>query len=128
MGAFLRRWAPALLMIAAIFLFSSIPSKEMPHLGSYDFLAKKGAHALGYGLLAAALWHGFNWNRKLWWMALTLAVAYAISDEFHQRFVPGRHAMPADVAIDSLGATISLLVCAFVRRRRGYEERTGAGR
>ncbi len=37
-------------------------------------------------------------------MAVTLAALYAITDEAHQHFVPGRTAAPGDVAIDVLGA------------------------
>jgi hypothetical protein len=50
--SFLWRWGAALLMMAAIFGFSSIPSAEMPDFGLLDTLVKKGGHALGYGLLA----------------------------------------------------------------------------
>jgi VanZ family protein len=112
----LRRWGPSLLMIGAIFLFSSIPSREMPRFGSFDVLVKKGGHAFGYGLLAATFWHGFNWNRKLWWAALLLAVLYAVTDEFHQSFVPGRHPSAVDVAIDTTAAAISLAICALARK------------
>lgn len=115
---FLRRWGPAILMIVAIFFFSSIPFRQLPRFGRYDLLVKKGGHALGYGLLAAAFWHGFNWSKKLWWLALLLAVLYAVSDEFHQSFVPGRHPSPVDVAIDSAGAAFILAICAVVKRRR----------
>jgi VanZ family protein len=122
--AILRRWGPVVLMVAAIFLFSSIPSRELPGFGSLDVLAKKGGHALGYGLLAAALWRGFKWSGKLWWVVLLLAALYATSDEFHQSFVPGRHPSPVDVAIDSTGAAISLVICSFVKKAHFATKRT----
>ena len=59
----LPRWLPAVLMMAAIFGFSSIPSSEMPRFGLLDLLVKKGGHALGYALLALAFLH---WRRPLW--------------------------------------------------------------
>lgn len=37
-------------------------------------------------------------------MAVTLAAAYAVTDEAHQYFVPGRTAALGDVGIDVLGA------------------------
>ncbi len=46
------RWLPAILVMVIIFGFSSIPSREMPSFGFWDLLVKKGAHMLGYGLLA----------------------------------------------------------------------------
>ena len=47
----LPRWLPAILMMSAIFAFSSIPSNEMPSFDWADMLLKKGGHMTGYGLL-----------------------------------------------------------------------------
>ena len=112
------RWFPALLVAAAIFIFSSLPGRELPSLGTWDFLAKKGAHALGYGLLAASVWGGLSWNRKLWWLALVAACAYACTDEFHQSFTPGRHPSIVDVGIDTLGAGIAV-AAVFLAMKKG---------
>jgi len=115
---FIRRWGPTLLVVVLIFLLSSIPSRQIPRFGAVDLLVKKGAHAFGYGLLAAALWYGLRWKKRLWWLALVLAALYAATDELHQSFVPGRHPSPVDVGIDSAGAAISIAICAFVKVAR----------
>jgi VanZ family protein len=51
-----------------------------------------------------------------------IAFLYALSDEFHQSFVPGRDSDPMDVLVDTLGiATASWLASkrrAAVRRRQ----------
>jgi VanZ family protein len=108
---FLRRWGPALVLMLAIFLFSNTPSEEIPNLGGWDRLVKKGGHMLGYALLALSLLRGLG--RQTGWrslgLALLAAALYAASDELHQSFVPGRHAAWLDVGIDSLGAAIGLL-------------------
>ena len=115
MPRFLRRWWPAFVMMAAIFAFSSIPSADMPPLGSWDVIVKKGGHALGYGLLTVAFWRGLEWKRKLIWLPFLLAVLYAASDEFHQSFVPGRHPSPVDVGIDAIGSSVVLALWAWLR-------------
>lgn len=97
-------------MMAAIFAFSSIPSKSMPHFSWADFLVKKGGHMAGYALLALSFRHALNGRkRSTWLLAWALAVLYALSDEFHQFFVPGRNASLVDVGIDALGAAVGLL-------------------
>lgn len=48
---------------------------------------------------------------------LLLTIIYAISDEWHQSFVPGRSASAGDVAIDSAGACIALAAVTFFKRR-----------
>jgi len=106
----LQRWGPALVLMLAIFLFSNTPSAEIPNLGGWDRLVKKGGHMLGYALLALTLLRGFGsagWRNILF--AFIGAALYAASDELHQFFVPGRHAALLDVAIDSLGAALGLL-------------------
>ncbi len=128
----LRRWLPATLMMTVIFAFSSIPSKELPSFDWADLLVKKGGHMLGYGLLALTYaWGLAGMNRegreehegkgrknvvcqmpfvagKSLLLAWFLAVLYAVSDEVHQSFVPGRHASAVDVGIDALGAALAL--------------------
>jgi len=112
---YLKYWGPAFLVMAAIFTFSSIPSVELPNFGLLDFLVKKGAHALGYGLLALSYLWGLKNERnkiepRLLIFAWILATLYSASDEFHQSFVPGRHPAVMDVLIDSLGAALTLFL------------------
>lgn len=103
------RWLPALLMMLAIFAFSSRTSKELPNYGGWDYFIKKGAHAVGYGLLALAYLDALP--RRNYALAWLLALLYSATDEFHQSFVPGRHAAWTDVLVfDNLGAMIALFV------------------
>jgi VanZ family protein len=107
----LLRWLPAVLIMAVIFGLSSTPSTRLPSFGLADFLVKKGAHMLGYGLLALAYWVGLRFEKRLWWLALLLAILYAATDEFHQSFVSGRHPSWVDVlGFDGGGALIALLL------------------
>jgi VanZ family protein len=113
------RWLPAVLLMAVIFVFSSIPSNELPDFDWADRLVKKGGHALGYGLLALSYARGLRsgilpetaqGGRRRYLAAFLLAVLYSVLDEFHQSFTPGRHPSPWDVLIDSGGAALALLL------------------
>jgi VanZ family protein len=115
----IKRWLPALLMMVVIFGFSSIPGKEMPSFGWWDLIVKKGAHVLGYALLALLLWYAQGFDQNRWWLAFMLAVLYAISDEFHQSFIPGRHPSWVDaLVIDGGGAAFALFVGWLVRKKK----------
>jgi VanZ family protein len=104
-------WGLALLMMLAIFVFSAQPVTELPNFGFFDTVVKKGGHVLGYALLAVFYWRGLRWERERAWQAWLLAVLYAITDEFHQKFVAGRHPSALDVFLfDATGAAIGLWV------------------
>jgi VanZ family protein len=51
-------------------------------------------------------------------MATLLTTAYGITDEYHQSFVPGRTADPADVVKDFAGATAACLIYRGWTRRQ----------
>ncbi len=105
----LRNWIPALLVMGIIFLFSSQSSAQLPNFDWADKFIKKGGHMIGYALLAFAYWHGFGMQSNRRGLSWLLALLYALTDEVHQSFVPGRHPTIWDVLIfDNLGALISL--------------------
>lgn len=107
-----------MLVMLAIFALSSRPSESLPRFGIVDALVKKSGHAVGYGLLALSYWRGFGWNRARVLPAWAFAVGYAVTDEMHQAFVPGRHASVVDVMVfDALGAAAALWL--WSRRKRG---------
>ena len=101
-----------------IFLFSAQPSSNLPDFQWLDRVVKKGGHTLGYALLAAAFWRGFNFQADRRWLVWLLTLLYAISDETHQAFVPGRNASALDAMIfDNLGALLALgLVGRFLKQ------------
>lgn len=76
-------------------------SRKMAHLIEYGFLAF---------LTAQALRAGNRPRRVVLGGALLFCVLYAASDEFHQSFVPGRYAKVRDVALDALGAALTLSI------------------
>ena len=105
----------ALVWMAIIFWFSN--QSTLFHLPDslLDTIFKKSSHAAAYGVLWM-LWWLATGRRP--WLALALTIGYAISDEWHQAFVPGRHGQWFDVGVDTTGA---LLVLAFIQSRWGQE-------
>ena len=110
MTRWVRLWGPVWAMMALIFVLSSM-SELPPAPGDVD---DSVAHALEYGVLAVllvrgligALWRGIS----IWaaWIAVLLATLYGVTDEVHQRFVPGRTAEVTDLIADALGATVAV--------------------
>lgn len=116
----INAWLAAICWMAVIFVFSSIPGLRSPLEALFDFIIRKLAHVGEYAtltfLLARALrLHGFSPGRVAL-MAMCVSVLYAISDEFHQTFVPGRNGVERDVVIDSIGiASVGLW---YARRKQ----------
>jgi VanZ family protein len=121
MKRFLKYWLPPLIWMTVIFVVSAQPS--LPSAPArWDTLLKKAMHALAYGTLAwlylRALRGSFpetSWLRVASW---GLAFVYALSDEYHQTFVPGRNGTLMDVTIDGLGAGGAMLLDWWWRRIR----------
>ena len=84
-----------------------------------QFIVRKSAHFIGYmilGILASGLILYYGNINKKYLLAFLICVIYAISDEIHQLFVPGRSGQVRDVLIDSAGSLLGIiLVMAFVK-------------
>jgi VanZ family protein len=103
------RWLPAFFLMVVIFAFSSQPGDKLPNFLSWDYVIKKTGHAIGYGFLALSYFHFLKYDGKYYWLAWLLALFFSATDEFHQSFVPGRHASAFDVLVfDNLGAMVVL--------------------
>jgi len=116
---FISNWLPALLIMLVIFWFSAQPSSELPTFNWADKLLKKGGHMLGYAFLAFSYWRALDFKPGKRWLAWLFAVIYAVTDEFHQSFVPGRHPSSWDIALfDNFGALLSLWFAGHYRKQK----------
>ncbi len=95
---------PVVLWAAVIFAFSSV-SDLGTGLGTWDLVLRKLAHAAEFAVLGGLLLRALRDERA----ALAAGIAYAVSDELHQHFVPGRVGSPLDVLIDSVGVAVGVL-------------------
>jgi VanZ family protein len=113
------RFTPAIIVMAIIFGFSSIPAQAMPSFGVWDLIIKKASHALGYATLTFAFFYAYRFQRKYIGLAIVFSILYALMDEFHQSFVPGRHASLIDaLVIDTGGSLLAGLIFWATGRSR----------
>jgi len=121
MRSLIVRWGPAVIVMGIIFIASATPGSELPKFGIWDFFVKKGGHMIGYALLATAYYHAMTNGRPFgglrFVLAVSLAVLYAVSDEWHQKFTPGRTPSLRDVCIDASGGFIGLALWCLIRKR-----------
>jgi VanZ family protein len=95
------------------------------------FLARKGAHAFEYAVLAALAYRALRESSDPWrsaGRALLLVVAIAAVDETHQAFSAARTGSLTDVSIDVGGGATALLVACGIgslRRVRRLEREAG---
>ena len=84
-----------------------------------NHIVRKNAHFIAYmvlGLLQVnALYLNGTRGRKAFMLALAISFLYAVSDEFHQTFVPGRSGEFRDVIIDTAGALTGIGIYMLIR-------------
>ncbi len=106
-------WLPVLIYISLIFYFSSLSNPPAPlHFPNAD----KVEHLCEYGLfgllLGRAIRHSLAPYSALAAVVMTVALVMIVgaSDEYYQRFVPGRDSDPLDWATDSTAGLLSQLL------------------
>jgi VanZ family protein len=50
-------------------------------------------------------------------LTLLIGICYALSDEWHQSYVPGRDASLWDALFDSMGIAAAAMTCRVIRKR-----------
>jgi VanZ family protein len=105
-------WGPVVLWAGLIFGLSSVPDLGTG-LGGWDLVLRKIGHAAEYAVLGLLLLRAVG--RVL--PAAAAALAYAVSDEIHQAFVPGRQAAVRDVLVDAAGILLGVYALPRLARR-----------
>lgn len=135
-----QRWMLAFLWMLVIFFLSAQSGNESGSLSTslfkplFDLLVPMGIPAeilsliirktahfteyliLGILVLRALDTYEIHFSQKVY-LAMLLCIAYAISDEIHQIFVPGRAGTLIDVLIDSLGSATSIAYITIKRKK-----------
>jgi VanZ family protein len=109
---FIKYWLPVILYASFIYYLSSLlnplqqitPEKALIYFDFHRFIY----HILEYAILSLLLYRALKVTSKApQTSAILITVLYAITDEIHQYFVPGRNANVFDLAIDALGAILA---------------------
>lgn len=122
----LTAWGPAAVWAAVLFLLSalpdtavgirlSVPSEIAVHVGLYT--------VLGILLAWAGRKHANAGGRPLGaWTLIFLGALYALTDEWHQAFVPGRTASAGDWIADVVGVMLGYALSSLPARRTAEQE------
>ncbi|MDH4139716.1 MAG: VanZ family protein [Coriobacteriia bacterium] len=108
-----------MMWMGVIFALSSVPATGLPT--GYSGVA----HFVEYAVLAGLLLWPIGRRHGVFHAAMLAAViasAYAVTDEFHQSFVPGRTPQVGDWLLDTLGAA-TIVTLWFVTRRKAARRR-----
>ena len=148
MKSFARYWLPPLVWMALIWSISSDLGSTDHSAGPFAWImtvlfpwatpaqielahvaVRKLGHMVEYAILAVLWFRTLYAGRRLPFtssalMSLAISIAWAITDEVHQSFVPSRNASALDVIVDSTGATLVLL--ALRLRNTRFSKATSA--
>lgn len=109
----IKYWLPVVIYAIIIFYFSSIPGQDIPHVFPYQDIV---FHVIEYALFALLINRALRagnpaiaYSRRFLWV-IVLVIIYAITDEFHQSFVPNRIPSLFDIVSDGIGACIANLI------------------
>lgn len=89
-----------------------VPLRKLAHFTLYFIL----------GIITYFLNKCFFHERKTICFTLLICVLYAISDEFHQLFVPGRACEFKDIMLDSFGSAVGSLLIKLIERITLYNK------
>ena len=108
----IKLWAPPAIWAVIIFLFSTLTTVKTVEFYWWDFVIKKTAHIVEYGILSTLLYRAFTNSgvkkRQAAIYSILTAVFYGLTDEYHQGFTPGREPKLRDVGFDTIGAILAI--------------------
>ena len=110
MKRFVKWWLPVVAWMIVIFIGSSIGN--VPRVGgkTTDGFVHRAAHVIEFAVLGVLTLRALSKNRPITKrdMIVTLisVALYGASDEFHQRFTPGRSSEGLSVVFDVAGGAL----------------------
>lgn len=102
----LTNYLAVLVWCGLIFILSNSPRITTVDSQVIDFALKKIAHFIEYFILGMLTYRATN-NILI---SISFCILFAVSDEFHQSFIPGREPRVRDVIIDSFGSITAIII------------------
>lgn len=106
-----------LIKIVKVFKDDISESEREELISKYTFIIRKGAHFFAYFVLGILIYsfllEFIKKKYKILLFTVLLCMSFALLDELHQYFIPGRSARIFDVCIDTCGATLGCTIAIF---------------
>lgn len=115
----MARFIPALCWMAFIFFLSTRQTAGVPGTSTQRLYILKSFHLIEYSILFLLLFFAFL--KRL--PAAIVAYLYALTDEYHQLFTPGRTGKFRDTVIDLLGIIIGVIILALISKSRLFSRK-----
>ena len=81
-----------------------------------SLIIRKLAHFTEYLILGILTYNLIKSYNKKTYIAIIICILYAISDEIHQYFVPGRSCQILDMTIDSIGSLTGIYILKIINK------------
>ncbi len=143
-----KAWLPVLLWMGLMF-FGSTDLMSSEHTAQFltpflhwlkpnisaatlvqaQVLIRKAAHVTEYAILAGLIFRALRGLIGTFWLRAVLAFAaamtFAVTDEFHQAFVPSRTSSLGDIFIDCAGAIAGIAICRAIHQALPHRHSAG---
>ncbi len=100
-------------------IFWSNPSADL--VDTFETIIRKLCHFFEYAILCFLCYNtlsSYNVKKRNLIYSVVISVVFAISDEFHQYFVPGRACRVIDILIDTSGTVLSYLTLKLFSEKK----------
>jgi VanZ family protein len=109
-----------------IFVGTSLPTEFLPSF--VIFGPDKLFHVSAFLVLSILIFRALSVRqkpfvtRRVVIVSLIIAICFAIFDELHQYFIPGRFPDPYDIVADVLGTVLGVSLAMLYKRIRGFKQ------
>jgi VanZ family protein len=126
-------WILSVLWLGVIFLFSARTASDYHNSASFlfninlpqwlTFAVWESGHFLEYLVLGFFMLSAVSSTFKLKKpmqiiIVMAICILYALSDEIHQLYVPGRTFQALDLILDTLGSASGTAIAIFIQKRK----------